>query len=165
MNKAPTPMSDQHSKHEMLKSRQQILNKTALLSLATVSDDGSAHINTAFFCNQDEELFFLSDVRSVHCQNLLRRPHVAATVFDSRQSWSADKAGIQISGTASICRDASAALARKRYAKRFPQFASYLKSQRGHLDKHLQFFAIHIVRYKVLDEKKFGEEIYVSAST
>lgn len=157
--------SARHKKGEVLKSRRYILDQTALFSLATVNDDGTPHINTAFFCSQGDELFFLSDIRSTHCQNALKRPQVAVSVFDSRQNWNADKAGIQIFGTAGVCRDKSAALAQKRYAERFPKYAAYVKSQKGRIDENSQFFSIRIARYKILDEKRFGEENFVSAHT
>ena len=163
MTKDKTSGSTRKNKAEVLKSRRHILDQTELCSLATVNDDGTPHINTAFFCSQGDELFFLSDIRSKHCQNILKRPQVAISIFDSRQNWNTDKVGIQIFGEASVCHDKSAVLAQKKYAKRFPKYATYVKSQKVQIDENFQFISIRILLYKILDEKRFGEENLVTA--
>ena len=142
-------------------SRHAILACTQLLSLATVNDDGTPHINTAFFAYRDHDLFFLSDVRSQHCRNLQKRPPVSVAIFDSRQKWNDDKVGIQIFGRAEACDVKASEVAQKEYASRYRAYRSYLRSLKGPPDPSFKFFVIHSEEFVLLDERRFGEEVYV----
>src|SRR5687768_6870779 len=65
-----------------------VLTTNVLCSMATVTPDGRAHINTAYFSYSDKlELYFWSHPGSLHCRNLLRNPSMAMTVFSSAQEW------------------------------------------------------------------------------
>src|SRR5688572_29603354 len=77
-----------------------ILDSTELCSIATLADDGGAHINTAYFAFDDElRLYFLSNPASVHCQNIARRPRMAVAAFDTHQPWGTPGKGLQLFGT------------------------------------------------------------------
>ncbi len=164
MTHSPPPEKTGPDDKAILKAKRATLNRTALCSMATINNDGTPHINTAFFCGDGGEIFFLSDKRSMHCRNIEKRPRIAIAVFDSHQNWDADKAGMQIYGEAYECDDTSSISAQKLYAKRFPKYASYVKSQKGKSDPHYKFFVVHIHRFTILDEKRFGEETYISSS-
>lgn len=142
-----------------LASLQHILSETALGSMATVNDDGSPHINTLFFGNHEMKLFFLSATDSLHCQNISKRPQVAVSIFDTHQDWDKDKLGVQIFGTARISQDEST---QDYYSEQIPEFSEYINSQDGQLDEGFEFYEIQITNYKILDEKQFGEENYIS---
>jgi uncharacterized protein YhbP (UPF0306 family) len=141
-----------------------ILGRTSLCSIATVDSRGVPHINTAFFAYEGSYIYFLSDIRTKHCKNLVVRPNVAITVFDSHQSWTSEKAGIQLFGKAGRCRGRLALRAQNTYARRFPAYAMYVRSREYVPDLNFHFFAVRIDRFTILDEKRFGEEKYVSGA-
>jgi uncharacterized protein YhbP (UPF0306 family) len=138
-----------------------VLKRTALLSMATVNKDGSPHANTAFFVHTRNKLYFLSDVRSTHCKNIVRRSKVAAAIFDSHQKWDCDKSGIQLFGHGAICSRRQESFARKLYAARFPTYAAYVKDPGGESDPNFRFFCIGIEKVVLLDEGALGEEHFV----
>jgi uncharacterized protein YhbP (UPF0306 family) len=145
----------------VLRSFKKVLERTQLLSMATVNKDGGAHSNTAFFVHHKSSLFFLSDVRSTHCKNITRNSKSAVAVFDSRQKWNSDKLGIQLFGRSEICADKEESLARKLYAARYPAYASYLKQSGGIPDPNFRFFGFRIEHFVLLDEEAFGEENFL----
>jgi uncharacterized protein YhbP (UPF0306 family) len=149
--------------HKIERAQHAILARNQLLSLATTNNDGTPHINTAFFAYRDRDLFFLSNIRARHCKNIRKRSWVAVTIFDSHQKWNDDKAGVQIFGHAERCDVALNEIARKEYASRYRAYGSYIKSLKGPPDPSFRFFVIHTDKYVLLDEKSFGEEVYVKS--
>jgi|SRR6185437_2100975 len=143
------------------KSFDKILERTALCSIATVNKDGSPHLNTAFFARKNDSLYFLSDISSRHSKNIKRNPKVAAGVFDSRQEWNSDKIGLQLFGRCTVCVGREDDLARKVYAKKFEDYAAYIKKEGINTDPSFRFFVFRIERFIVLDEKAFGEENFL----
>jgi len=86
-----TQLSDEHIRQVVF----DILKANTLCSIATVTPDGRAHVNIAYFCYSDElELYFLSHPRSLHCRNLSMNPSMAAAIFSSSQQWAAADAGL-----------------------------------------------------------------------
>src|ERR1700722_19094081 len=88
-----------YSSEKLSKSVLNIIKETHLCSMATINPDGTSHINTAFFCfNEDLDVYFVSDWRTKHCRNLTQKPKVALTIFDSHQKWGDSLRGIQLFG-------------------------------------------------------------------
>lgn len=82
-----------------------LLQENTLCSLATVRRNNHAHISPVYFCySEDLELYFLSDPRSLHCQNLLTNASMAVTIFDSSQKWGLADRGMQFFGMCSAVR-------------------------------------------------------------
>jgi nitroimidazol reductase NimA-like FMN-containing flavoprotein (pyridoxamine 5'-phosphate oxidase superfamily) len=78
-----------------------ILKSNMLCSMATVTAEGRAHINTAYFSfPRDLVLYFLSHPSSTHCRNLATNPSIAIAVFSSRQIWSGPDQGLHCLGFA-----------------------------------------------------------------
>lgn len=140
-----------------------ILKENKLCSMATVSPDREAHINTAYFAYSHEpELFFVSYPDSIHCQNLLKNPSMAMTVFSSKQTWGRADTGVQLFGT---CREAKGQLIRKAertYAKRFPRLFEWknrtTKEEGAFL---LRFFRFVPRNAKIFDEAEFGGGVFI----
>ncbi len=69
------------------RSLREILSASRLLSLATVSPEGEAHINTAFFAFSDAFVaYVLSPTPSEHAGNAAMNTSAALAVFDSHQT-------------------------------------------------------------------------------
>ncbi len=142
-----------------------ILEANELCSMASVSDGGQVHINTAFFCFGDElDLYFLSEPASVHGRNISRSPHLAIAVFDSRQRWGAAHKGLQLFGSCAPAIGATEETAQELYSVRFP-YREFLKSlSREQREAYsLRFYGFTAATVKILDEDEFGEAVFVTA--
>ncbi len=143
-----------------------ILASNMLCSMATVTPQGHPHINTAYFSYSDSlQLFFLSHPGSVHCQNLAREPSLAMTVFSSAQQWTNPDEGIQLFG---ICEEARGSLideAERSYANRFQAYASWKGALKGDDSaRQYRFYLFRVAAVKLLDERSFGDAVFVRAS-
>ena len=154
------------SAQKVRRSVLRILGRNKLWSMAT-GRASQSHINTAYFCYGDAfDFYFVSDSTARHIQNIRRSPGCAVAVFDSRQPWNADHSGLQLFGT---CRQAIAdetAIGLALYSKRFPAYAKYLNTQSAKAiqESTYRFYVFRPRRLKLLDESRFGEEVFVSAS-
>jgi uncharacterized protein YhbP (UPF0306 family) len=143
-----------------------ILNRTPLCAIATVTADGRAHINTAYFaCSDTLELYFLSHPSSQHCRNLRTRPVAAIAVFESGQTWGELDRGLQLFGS---CREADGAASRtaeRIYARRFKPYSSWkaeLESETAGED--YRFYRFVTRQAKLFDEREFGGAVFVTAT-
>lgn len=154
-----------YSQTVLNESAKRILASTKLLSLATTTSAGVAHINTAFFALLSNFRFiFLSDPATRHGENLARENLVAATIFDSQQDWFDDKSGLQLFGPCTPSPDQ--AESRKAYRKAFPKFGNWIdgltEEERSGLTT--QFYTFEPTRLTILDEAQFGEEVFVEVA-
>src|SRR5438094_8131032 len=97
--------------------------------MATLDPRNRPHINTAYFCYRGLdglEIFFLSDIKSRHCRNLLMNPSMAMTIFRTSEPCDAPGRGLQLFGTWSQTEGQLARRAREVYAKRFQSYANWM---------------------------------------
>ena len=73
------------------------------VSLATVGDDGTPWAATVFYAHLGTDLYWLSEPKTRHSQNLLANGRVAATINEDYRDWQQIK-GIQLEGRASEVR-------------------------------------------------------------
>ncbi len=152
------------SKNRVRRSLFEILRSNVLCSIATVTQAGRAHINTAYFGYSDKpELYFLSYPDSAHCKNLLRNSSMAVTVFKSAQIWGKPDRGVQLFGT---CHEATGRWVEKAesiYSRRFPGYAKWRDQiQKGEGAFRLKFYRFVPTEAKILDEKQFGAGTFVN---
>ena len=143
-----------------------ILDEVTLCSMATVRPDGKAHINTAYFWVDDAlRLFFASRPETTHVRNLGDNPSMALTVFSTGQEWDDDKRGLQLFGEAFSAEGADGRLAEELYAKRFPDYAKWLReADPADLEKFTPSFFVFVPdEIKILSEGDLGEEEFVTA--
>jgi hypothetical protein len=138
--------------------------------MATRSEAGTLHINTAYFCfSRDLVLYFLSHPGSVHCHNLTRVPQMAVAVFDSHQPWGHPHAGLQLLGTGVLTSPDAGQEARELYTARFPRYREFLRCTPDEQPQFstfssLRFFRFSPQRVQILDEWEFGAAVFISAS-
>ena len=146
---------------------QRILDNVALCTMSTVNQDGTAHVNTAFFCADSKwRMFFVSSENARHSRNIKERSSMAVAVFDSDQSWDDWKTGLQLFGTCAVARGRDAGVGAKLYKKRFPAYARWLHGL-GRAIGHSSappFFIFVPESLKVLHEEVLGEETFVTIS-
>ena len=143
-----------------------ILRSTTLCSVAIAKQGNNPHIHTAYFCwNRSMDVFFLSDPKTVHGRHLGRLRSAAMTIFDTRQPWDAYHRGMQLFGTCSLATGAQVAVAKRHYGRRFPAFTDWFSklSPAERTSFGSRFYVFRPARVKVLDEKEFGQETFVSA--
>jgi len=155
-----------YSSEKLSKSVLAIIKETFLCSMATVDPNGGSHINTAFFCfDENLDLYFVSDWRTKHCKNFSKRPTVAMTIFNSHQKWGQSLRGIQLFGECFATDAEEARKAEGIYGARFPGYAKYRKSmsEKERQQSPHHFFAFRTKSVKVFDEDNLGEENFVLA--
>lgn len=143
-----------------------ILESNALCSIATVTLEGMPHINTAYFSYSDTlELYFLSHPRSLHCRNLVANESMAMTVFSSAQRWTDPGQGVQLFG---VCNEANGALADEAERCYGDRFHDYWNWKRALADsdraREYRFYLFRVDRVKILDERVFGDAVFVRVS-
>jgi len=134
--------------------------------MATNRDDTS-YIHTAYFCFDDHmHMYFVSQLSSVHVQNIEKNPSTAASVFDTRQPWDEWKLGLQFFGESRATNKDEFKHASELYKLRFPDYKKWLHSLGKAVASTVvpPFYVFVPTRVKILDENEFGEETYVEAT-
>ena len=160
-------MSRGVSARRFTRSLLRILRETELCSIATVTPARRAHISTAYFCfSPDLELYFLSHPLARHCRNLAHNRSMAMTVFRSSQPWGSRGVGLQLFGAGAEASGKHSAQAESAYAKRFPAYARWLagRDRRSVQLRTHRFYRFLPRRIKILDERQFGDAVWVVAS-
>jgi len=101
------------------------------MTLATVGSDGAPAAAAVFYAHDDAlNLYFLSEERTQHGQNMLASPLVAATVQADGQDWRAIR-GVQMRGTASLVAAGELAHAAAGYGRKYAFVATLLAGSGG----------------------------------
>jgi uncharacterized protein YhbP (UPF0306 family) len=166
-NAAGTPVatgipSPEHVRESILR----MLEDNVLCSMASVTPDYQAHVNTAYFSYSDDlELYFVSHPGSWHCRNLETNPSMAMTVFSSSQAWGSPDQGLQLFGACALARDADVIKALNSYARRFPTYTGWQRSlSQDDPGKDHQLYRFVVSRVKVFDEHAWGKPLSVLAA-
>lgn len=143
-----------------------LLETCQLCTLATLNDDGTPYANTCYFAFTSHlELVVLTPPSTRHAANSESRPEVAGTIFDTRQAWGTELAGLQFKGRMTQAHGAKAVSAFGKYAKRFAGLLNWTKAY-SDVERGLEsrFFVIEIDWIKLFDEPRFGKECYLSSN-
>jgi uncharacterized protein YhbP (UPF0306 family) len=142
-----------------------ILSCNVLCSIATVTPDNRAHINTAYFCFSDElDLYFLSHPRSSHSQNLLANSSAAVTVFSTSQIWTNPGKGLQLFGICSQTRGKHTGKAEELYGRRFPSYETWkVGLAASDVSQRYRFYRLRTSWLKLHDEEIFGDGVFIQA--
>ena len=144
---------------------QGILEDVGLCTMSTVNADGTAHVNTAFFCVDSEwRMFFVSKEEAKHSTNIRERSSVAVAVCRSDQSWDDWKVGVQLFGTCVVARGPDFRVGSRLYKQRFPAYAKWVHAlgrASGSSDVP-RFFMFVPESVKLLHEEVLGEENFVT---
>jgi uncharacterized protein YhbP (UPF0306 family) len=133
-----------------------LLEESKLCAIATVSPDGRAHVNTAYFAWSSEfEIVWLSAPEARHSRNLRATGSAAVAVFRSTQTWGGSDRGIQLFGRARELRGRAGLEAERLYAKRFRAYES---------DLPFRFYRLATRRMKLFDERVLGGGTFVTVT-
>ena len=143
----------------------QLLAENVLCSMASITAEGRAHINTAYFSyTPDLKVYFFSHPNALHCQNIVSNPSMALAIFSSNQTWGSPDRGLQLLGMCKQVAGREVSEADKLYSKCFTEYATWkanLASDTLGLD--YQFYRFVTAELKVFDEKELGVGIFVVA--
>jgi len=147
------------------RSMHRLLAENVLCSMASITADGRAHINTAYFSYSPElEIYFLSHQNALHCQNILSNPSMAMAVFSSNQTWGSSDCGLQLFGTCKQTIGREAIKANKLYGKRFAEYNAWKADLASDtLGWDYRFYRFTTIEAKVFDENELGAGIFVLA--
>lgn len=139
-----------------------ILGDSPLCAMSTVTTDGRAHVNTAYFSYSDAlDLFFLSHPNSLHSRNLQRNPSMAVAVFSTAQEWGVCDRGLQLFGTGALAPDVDAW---RSYATRFADFERWHASLPADaVAREYRVYRFEPASVRVLDERTLGDGVLVDA--
>jgi uncharacterized protein YhbP (UPF0306 family) len=128
-----------------------LLEASTLCAIATVTSQGKAYVNTAYFAWADDlRIVWLSEPGARHSRNLRSNPSAAVSVFDSSQTWGEPDRGIQLFGDVRAGGSDAEAL----YARRFSRYE--------HAGAY-SFYELVPGRLKLFDEPSLGRGVFVSA--
>jgi uncharacterized protein YhbP (UPF0306 family) len=135
-----------------------LLEASPLCAIATMTRDGHAYINTAYFASSPElQLVWLSEPDATHSRNIKETRTAAVAVYDSTQTWGKPDRGIQLFGAAHHATDAEAGRAEALYANRFRDFES--KDFAAY-----RFYVFRPGRVKLFDEAELGAGRFIVAA-
>jgi uncharacterized protein len=101
------------------------------LTLATVGQTGEPAAAAVFYAADDAlNLYFLSEERTEHGQNMVRQGKVAGTIQADEQDWRSIR-GLQLRGQARIVNPNELVHATTTYGRRFAFVATLLAGQSG----------------------------------
>ncbi len=135
-----------------------LLDASTLCAIATVTPDGSAYINTAYFASSSAlQLIWLSHPDARHSRHIEASETAAVAVYDSSQMWGKPDRGIQLFGAAHAAQEAESDDAEALYAGRFADFqVTDLSTYR--------FYVFRPHRLKLFDEEELGPGRFVVAT-
>ncbi len=101
------------------------------LTLATIGTDAAPAAAAVFYAHDDDlNLYFLSEERTLHGRNLLADPRVAGTIQADGQDWRAIR-GLQLRGRAAPVTAAGLPRAAEVYGRKYAFVAALLAGSAG----------------------------------
>jgi uncharacterized protein YhbP (UPF0306 family) len=142
-----------------------LLTENVLCSIASVTADNQAHINTAYFTYSLElKLYFLSHPNALHSQNVLRNSSMAIAIFPSNQTWGGPDRGLQLFGNCRQAAGREAKRAEKLYNERFVSYAAWKTDVATEAaGQDYSFYCFTTSYTKLFDEQEFGGGRFILA--
>ncbi|MFA7237259.1 MAG: pyridoxamine 5'-phosphate oxidase family protein [Phycisphaeraceae bacterium] len=136
-------------------SLRRFLGEHSTLSLCTLDPSGRPHAANVYFAPDEElNLFFVSDPRSLHSRCIAGDPRVAGTVYAPVQMWQQIR-GVQFHGSCAMIDPGEYAIVWKIYLDQFPhihEVESLVRSQ--------QFYRIRPDWFRYTDNAvHFGHKV------
>lgn len=129
---AQPPADRQNMQSDALRARiTTFLAEHTTVTLATVGTDGAPAAAAVFYAHDaDLNLYFLSEERTQHGQNLLATPEVAGAIQADGQDWHAIR-GLQLRGRATLATGMELAHAAAVYGRKYAFVAALLAGGQG----------------------------------
>jgi uncharacterized protein YhbP (UPF0306 family) len=135
-----------------------LLDASTLCAIATVTPQGRAHVNTAYFAwDESFEIVWLSAPEARHSRNLAANPTAAVSIFDPMQTWGKPDRGIQLFGSARVMSGRAQRAAEQVYSSRFREYTR--EDFPGY-----ELYRLKTRRLKLFDERVLGTGVFVEAA-
>ena len=148
---------------ELCRSIEDIIRESNLGAMSSVKGN-EAHVNTAYFvCSRTLDLYFLSQARDQHSQNIKDNPSVAVAFWKTPDTWSENLQGVQIFGTCTqLPLGPKAVHAMSLFVTRFPAFRTIV-GRPGEFAEGItsRMYRVKPERLRLLDEPSFGRRNYI----
>lgn len=143
-----------------------ILEKNALLAMATVKS-GESYINTAFYAYTDLlELLIFTEPSTQHSQNVAIQPSVAVALWNTPPIWGEQLQGLQLFGICQRVEERTETLthAIRVFTERFPDFQHIIATPADFASGKTErkFYKITVQSLKLIDEPRFGRRKYIT---
>jgi uncharacterized protein YhbP (UPF0306 family) len=150
---------------QIQRSVYRLLDENVLCSMASITPECRAHINTAYFSyTRDLKVYFFSHPNALHCQNILSNPSMALAIFSSNQTWGNPDCGLQLLGMCKQVAGREVNKVDKLYGKRFAKYTAWKSNFTSDSSgQDYRFYRFNTSELKVFDEKEFGAGIFVVA--
>lgn len=106
------------------------LEQRTTLSLATLGPSGVWAASVFFASDENLSLYFVSDPKTQHCQDLTSNPDVVVTINEDVKDWAAIQ-GLQIKGRAGAVEDGSRSAVQELYLTKFPDVRSLFEAPKS----------------------------------
>jgi len=157
-------MKPQNETEKIRKSALNILKKNKLLSLATYNKRKKfTNICSVYYAyDKDFTIYYWSEKSANHSKNIIKDNSVAVNIAKSTQKWGSMLKGLKIYGTAEIANHRELIKGGILYIKRFRNVGKLVKRFDDFNSKSFnsKLYVIRPLKIIVLDEDKFGKEIY-----
>ena len=135
-----------------------LLDASTLCAIATVTPQGRAHVNTAYFAwDESCELVWLSAPEARHSRNHAENPSAAVSIFASTQTGGKPDPGLQLFGSARVVSGRAQRVAEEVYGSRFRDYSR--DDFAGH-----ELYRLKSRRVKLFDERTLGAGVFVEAA-
>ena len=138
-----------------------ILEKNQILSLTTLNNKTKQlDICSVFYVfDKDFNLFFWSDINSIHSNNITQNNLVAVNIVDTHQKWGSGLQGLQIQGKAYPLSITKMLKPAKLYSLRYPLVKKLINHLKDfNIKYNSKLYKIGIDKIKIFDEINFGKE-------
>ncbi len=143
-----------------------IMENNKLLSMATVTQERKAHINTAYYAYENNlKLYIITDPKSNHSKNVKQNESVSVSIFNSHlQFWEDDMQGLQLFGKCYKTPKLELLKGTWCFIKRFPVFKELVTRPEDFAKKAVtvKLYTIEVLKIKLFDEERFGEENFIT---
>jgi uncharacterized protein YhbP (UPF0306 family) len=156
----------EYSNKILNESLYKIIENNKLLSMATVTQECKAHINTAYYAYDNNlKLYIITDPKSNHSNNVKQNESVSVSIFNSHlQFLKDDMQGIQLFGKCYKTPKLKFPKGTSCFIKRFPVFKGLVTNPEDFAKKAatVKLYTIEVLKIKLFDEERFGKENFIA---
>lgn len=141
-------------KHDLEKAIVTYLDNHRHMALATVSEDGGAHISTVSYVNHGLDIYFMTDPSSRKAKNMASCNRIAIAITEDYLDWD-DIRGVHLDGTVEWITDPTdLKRVQTMFGDKFPQVHKFLKGSYGVTIDIIPFLKITPTAIDYLDYSK-----------
>lgn len=144
---------------------EKIIQNNQYLSLSTSNQNKPWSAALFYATDKNNNFYFISSIKSIHVEHILKNPHVALTIFNSTEAPEIVN-GVQIQGKAymldiSDIPSAASIIYKKRFKENPSKITQYLDPSRYTGKSPFRLFKIISEKVYIQDSTKNGEDVRI----